>query len=79
MPSCKQIAGQLLDNANMEVTNWLKVELQGKYAVMASDGWKDNSRNSISGVGLSISGKVRQSSAVMHDETHLLSLEDISH
>jgi len=38
MPSRKQIAGQILDDANSEVLKWLKVELQGEYAVMSSDG-----------------------------------------
>lgn len=61
MPSRKQIAGQLLDNANVEVTKRVKAELQGKYAVIASDGWKDDSRNSVSGVNLSVDGKVRLS------------------
>ena len=38
MPSRKQIAGQILDDANSEVLKQLKVELQGEYAVMSSDG-----------------------------------------
>ena len=58
MPSCKQIAGQILDNENLEVLKQLKVELQGKYAVMTSDGWKDDSQNSVSSVNLSVGGKV---------------------
>ena len=58
MPSRKQVAGQILDNANSEVLKRLKAELQGKYAVMTSDGWKDDSRNAVSGVNLSVGGKV---------------------
>ena len=58
IPSRKQIAGQILDNANLEVLKRLKAELQGEYAVMASDGWKDDSRNAVSGVNLSVGGKV---------------------
>jgi hypothetical protein len=70
MPSHKQIAGQLLDNANVEVTKWLKVKLKGVYAVMASDGWKDESRNSVSGINISIAGKVCISLANMHKTHH---------
>ncbi|GLB45578.1 putative protein of unknown function (DUF 659) [Lyophyllum shimeji] len=57
MPSRKQISGPLLDNANVEVTNRLRVELRGEYAVIASDGWKDDSRDSVNGVNLSVGGK----------------------
>ena len=58
MPSRRQISGQLLDNANAAVTKRLEGALRGKYAVLASDGWKDQSRDSVNGVNLSISGKV---------------------
>lgn len=37
----------------------LKGALHGEYAVLAADGWKDQSRDSVNGVNLSISGKVR--------------------
>lgn len=58
MPSHRQISGQLLDDENVAVMKQAKAELQGEYAVMASDGWKDDSRNSINGVNLSVGGKV---------------------
>ena len=58
MLSCKQIASQILNDANSEVLKQLKVELQGKYAVMSSDGWKDDLRNSVSSVNLSVGRKV---------------------
>ena len=58
IPSCWQISGQLLDDANATVTEWLKEVLHGEYAMLASDGWKDQSRDSVNGVNLSISGKV---------------------
>ena len=60
IPSCWQMEiCHLLDQADVAVTEWLKVELQGKYAVMTSDGWKDDSRNAVTGVNLSVGGKVR--------------------
>ncbi|KAF8964926.1 ribonuclease H-like domain-containing protein [Flammula alnicola] len=57
MPSRKEIAGQLLDNADTALMKWLKIALRGGYAVMASDGWKDESRNAVNGVNLSVGGK----------------------
>ena len=59
LPSRLQISGQLLDNANQHVTKQLKAALQGEYAVLASDGWKDESRDSVNGVNISVEGKVR--------------------
>jgi hypothetical protein len=59
MPSRHQIAGQLLDDANVAVMERLKGELHGEYAVLASDGWKDESRDLVNGVNVSVSGKVR--------------------
>jgi hypothetical protein len=59
MPSHRQIASQLLDDANVAVMEWLKGELHGEYAVLASDGWKDESRDSVNGVNVSVGGKVR--------------------
>ena len=58
MPSCKQLSGQLLNNANIGVTKQLKELLRGEYAVLASDGWKDESRDSVNGVNISVGGKV---------------------
>lgn len=78
MPSHQQISGQLLDDADAAVIKQLRKELQGEYVVMASDGWKDKSRDSINGVNISVSGKVRNiSSDYMYNDlpTH----EDISY
>jgi len=58
IPSHWQLSGRLLDNADAEVKKRLKTVLQGEYAVLASDRWKDESRDSINGVNISISGKV---------------------
>jgi hypothetical protein len=58
MPSRQQISGELLDSAHATVTKRLKGTLQGKYAVLASDGWKDESRDSVNGINLSIGGRV---------------------
>jgi hypothetical protein len=58
IPSRQQISGQLLDSADVAVTKRLKGTLRGEYAVLASDGWKDESRDSVNGVNLSVSGKV---------------------
>jgi len=58
MPSRKQLAGRLLDDANTGVTKRLKEALEGEYAVLVSDGWKDESRDSINGVNISVGGKV---------------------
>jgi len=57
MPSRQQISGQLLDDVDASVLTWLKAMLQGQYAVLASDEWKDESRDSVNGVNLSVSGK----------------------
>ncbi|KAG6888519.1 hypothetical protein C0992_008317 [Termitomyces sp. T32_za158] len=57
IPSRKQVSGQLLDQANDMVTDQLKTFLRGKYAVLTSDGWKDESRNAVTGVNLSVNGK----------------------
>ncbi|KAG6857808.1 hypothetical protein C0995_005165, partial [Termitomyces sp. Mi166 len=43
--------------ANEAVHKQVKRALQGKYAVLTSDGWKDDSQNAISGVNLSVEGK----------------------
>ena len=58
MPSRQQISGQLLDDVDASVLTRLKAMLQGQYAVLASDEWKDESRDSVNGVNLSVSGKV---------------------
>ncbi len=78
MPSRQQIAGQLLDNANAGVTKRLKKVLRGEYAVLASDGWKDESRDSVNSVNLSVSGKVRYFFSWPCSKTHYKPL-DISH
>ncbi|PPQ78441.1 hypothetical protein CVT25_011885 [Psilocybe cyanescens] len=57
MPSQKQISGPLLNNADKALTKRLKQFLKDQYAVMASDGWKNGSRDSINGVNLSVEGK----------------------
>ncbi|KAF8886255.1 ribonuclease H-like domain-containing protein [Gymnopilus junonius] len=57
IPTHQQVSGRLLDDANSVVTKLLKEALRGKYAVMASDGWKDESHNSISSVNLTVGGK----------------------
>ena len=67
MPTRQQISGQFLDDANAAVTKRLKGVLKDEYAVLASDGWKDESRNSVNGVNLSVGGKVRWFS-ILHVE-----------
>jgi hypothetical protein len=67
MPSRRQISGQLLDDENVAVMKRVKAELRGEYAVMASDGWKDDLRNSINGVNLSVGGKVRLHVPIAHN------------
>ncbi|KAF8888469.1 ribonuclease H-like domain-containing protein [Gymnopilus junonius] len=57
MPNCQQLSGRLLDNADAAVMQRLKQVLRGEYVVLASDGWKDESRDSINGVNISVSGK----------------------
>jgi hypothetical protein len=59
LPLRQRISGQLLNKANERVTKQLKVVLRGQYAVLAADGWKDESRDSINGINLSVGGKVR--------------------
>ncbi|KAF8982908.1 hypothetical protein BDQ17DRAFT_1336713, partial [Cyathus striatus] len=56
-PSHRQLSGRLLDAEDEAVQKRVKKQLVGQYAVVASDGWKDDSRNSISGVNLSVGGK----------------------
>ncbi|KAF8881822.1 hypothetical protein CPB84DRAFT_1751072 [Gymnopilus junonius] len=51
------ISGCLLDSANDMVMDSLRAKLGGEYAVLTLDGWKDSSRNAISGVNLSVRGK----------------------
>jgi hypothetical protein len=58
IPSRQQLSGRLLDEANAGVTKRLKHILCGEYAVLASDGWKDESRDSVNGVNISVGGKV---------------------
>ncbi|KAF8150576.1 hypothetical protein B0H34DRAFT_791004 [Crassisporium funariophilum] len=49
MPSPYQVSGKLLDDANAAVTKDLQAALR--------DGWKDESRDSVNGVNLSLGGK----------------------
>ena len=58
MPSRQQLSGRLLNEADAGVMKRLKEILCGEYAVLASDGWKDESRNSVNGVNISVGGKV---------------------
>ena len=82
MPSRKEISGQLLNDADTALMKRLKIALHGEYAVMASDGWKDESRNAINGVNLSVGGKASLF-PVNFDSTIYKSLpsgpKDISH
>ncbi|TFK58634.1 hypothetical protein BDN72DRAFT_781827 [Pluteus cervinus] len=57
IPSRQQVSGELLDKANSEVMKRVKAVLDGRYAVLASDGWKDESKDSVSGVNLTVGGK----------------------
>ncbi|KAF5387115.1 hypothetical protein D9615_001638 [Tricholomella constricta] len=57
IPSRQQISGKLLDDADLVVTKQLKSLLNGQYGVLAADGWKDDSRNAINGVNVSVGGK----------------------
>jgi len=63
IPSRLQLSGHLLDNADLTVKMQLMEALQGEYAVLASDGWKDESRDSVNGVNISVGGKVRLGSS----------------
>ena len=58
MPSCQKISGRLLNNANIALTDWLKKDLTNQYVVLASDGWKDDSKISVTGVNITVGGKV---------------------
>ena len=71
MPLRRQISGQLLDHANAAVTKRLEGALCGKYAILASDGWKDQSRDA---VNLSISGKVTSDSDSIYKSLDLPSI-----
>ena len=59
MPSRHQLSGRLLDRANDKVTDRVKALLRGQYAILTADGWKDELRNAVNGVNLSVNGKVR--------------------
>jgi len=63
IPSRLQLSGHLLDNADLAVKMRLMEALRGEYAVLASDGWKDESRDSVNGVNISVCGKVRLGSS----------------
>ncbi|KAL0564419.1 hypothetical protein V5O48_017626 [Marasmius crinis-equi] len=57
MPSRQQIGGKLLDEAHGKVVEKLKGLLKGKYATLGSDGWKDESRDSVKGVNVTCEHK----------------------
>ncbi|KAJ7437344.1 ribonuclease H-like domain-containing protein, partial [Mycena latifolia] len=50
MPSREVIGGSLLDRASNEIERKLKASLKSRYVVLSTDGWKDDSRNPITGV-----------------------------
>jgi hypothetical protein len=64
MPSRQQLSGWLLNEVDAGVMKRLKEILCGEYAVLASDGWKDESRDSVNGVNISVGGKVSPSQSV---------------
>jgi hypothetical protein len=66
----------LLDDADADVLKWLKGALRGEYAVLAANGWKDKSRDSVNGVNLSVNGKV--SSCFTNLMSMLTFFEDLS-
>ncbi len=70
IPSCLQLSGQLLDKADLATKKRLMEALRGEYAVLASDGRKDESRDSVNGVNISVSGKVRPRSQLAMCTTH---------
>ncbi|KAF9566803.1 hypothetical protein CPC08DRAFT_682210 [Agrocybe pediades] len=57
IPSRLQISGPLLDTEDERVKKDLKKSLKGLYVVLASDGWKDDAKNAITGVNLATGGK----------------------
>lgn len=64
IPTHLKLAGKLLDKEGDMVLESLKKEVKGKYAVLSSDGWKDASHDSITGVGLSVAGKVQSQNSI---------------
>ena len=48
--------------------------MHGEYAVLASDGWKDQSRDAVNGVNLLISGKVTSDSDSIYKSLDLPSI-----
>ena len=61
----------LLNEANAGVMKQLKEILCGKYAMLALDGWKDESKDSVNGVNISVGGKVIPSQLVLVISHHL--------
>ncbi|KAJ7903186.1 ribonuclease H-like domain-containing protein [Mycena leptocephala] len=51
------VSGTLLDAASAEVEKKLREALCRKYAMLSTDGWKDDSRNPITGVNVTSGGK----------------------
>ncbi|KAF4590493.1 hypothetical protein EYR38_009794 [Pleurotus pulmonarius] len=54
IPSRDVLSGRLLKEESAEIEKRLKLVLAGKYAVLATDGWKDISRNAIAGINVSV-------------------------
>ncbi|KAJ6615716.1 hypothetical protein B0H10DRAFT_2435314 [Mycena sp. CBHHK59/15] len=52
IPSREVISGRLLDAASAEVEKTLQGALKGQNVVLSTDSWKDDSRNSITGVNV---------------------------
>ncbi|KAF7368096.1 DUF659 domain-containing protein [Mycena sanguinolenta] len=57
IPSREVLAGSLLDSASADVEKNLRAALKNKYVVLSTDGWKDDSRNPITGVNVTLDGK----------------------
>ncbi|KAJ7245930.1 hypothetical protein B0H12DRAFT_1073385 [Mycena haematopus] len=57
IPSRDVISGKLLNAAHAEVEEKLREALDKKFVVLSTDGWKDDSRNPITGVNVSTGGK----------------------
>ncbi|KAF8196213.1 hypothetical protein K438DRAFT_1760391 [Mycena galopus ATCC 62051] len=60
MPTRDVLSGRLLDEASEEVERLLGKELRGATVVLSTDGWKDDSKNSITGVNVATSQKAER-------------------
>ncbi|KAE9402348.1 hypothetical protein BT96DRAFT_991320 [Gymnopus androsaceus JB14] len=54
IPERRELAGCLLNDEHAIIDEDLHKILEGEYVVLATDGWKDKSRNSVTGVNASI-------------------------